>query len=509
MHFDDVRGRRLQRGSQDRCPSDHYNLDTERPASRVRERRPSYDRHVNATSHYDPQRVLGPRLQDGIDSKENDQTHAHASKSPYQDGPRPFLDDRDDYREPFHNRDTRNARSQGLRKHNRTGLSSEAPYDSQDIPMRQPEQESLRRSSRSFIARPGFEYHPGIGDSIPSLHYPSMPQPYMPTFACLQPQAMPSEHYPIPEPHAGYWTGSHHPALYGHPHMFPATPLAPGYQVPQAVPHFSAQQFTPVRFSGAPHSHQGSNESFDQVAATHGHDSDHQRWNANSNGEGQGTSSWDPNSPNNVPGDFNWNRDNGNGDNTHDDNKHGAEDKNFNDQNGPGWDTNDNNDDATNQDWDNAGNDNSDDTAHWNNNDDPQDNAQNTDGWGQPGDVNNGWGTDAADNSQGEASKISQSNPDQEVDTHRDLYGPHGPYFTTRAVRPGEARPDAEEEQRYDVPRAVAMKTGSTKQVQPGPGYRYYKKRTIPEYVDSLEQPYARFVFKYRTKGKCCSRELV
>ena len=39
-----------------------------------------------------------------------------------------------------------------------------------------------------------------------------------------------------------------------------------------------------------------------------------------------------------------------------------------------------------------------------------------------------------------------------------------------------------------------------TKQVQPGPGYMYVKKRCAPTYIDSFEEPYAKFVFKYRTK---------
>lgn len=84
----------------------------------------------------------------------------------------------------------------------------------------------------------------------------------------------------------------------------------------------------------------------------------------------------------------------------------------------------------------------------------------------------------------------------------RDLYGPHGPYYSFRALRLDEPKPDAQEEPRYDVPKMLALTRGSTKQVQPGPGYRYYKRRLEPEYIDTMDQPYARFVFKYRTKGK-------
>ncbi|RVX68024.1 hypothetical protein B0A52_08435 [Exophiala mesophila] len=82
----------------------------------------------------------------------------------------------------------------------------------------------------------------------------------------------------------------------------------------------------------------------------------------------------------------------------------------------------------------------------------------------------------------------------------RDLYGPHGAYFMTKAFAETDAPPDAEEEPRYDVPAPIAQAKGSSKQVQPGKGYLYYKKRCAPQYIDSLEEPYARFVFKYRTK---------
>lgn len=82
----------------------------------------------------------------------------------------------------------------------------------------------------------------------------------------------------------------------------------------------------------------------------------------------------------------------------------------------------------------------------------------------------------------------------------RDLYGPHGAYLTTKALADADVPPDAEEEPRYDVPAPIAQAKGISKQVQPGKGYLYFKKRCAPHYIDSLEEPYARFVFKYRTK---------
>ena len=81
----------------------------------------------------------------------------------------------------------------------------------------------------------------------------------------------------------------------------------------------------------------------------------------------------------------------------------------------------------------------------------------------------------------------------------RVLYGPHGAYFTSNLAR-NAPPPDVQEEPRYDVPQAIAQLMGVTKQVQPGPGYKYTKKRCAPRYIDTVEEPYAKFVFKYRTK---------
>ncbi|RMD45041.1 hypothetical protein DV735_g229, partial [Chaetothyriales sp. CBS 134920] len=82
----------------------------------------------------------------------------------------------------------------------------------------------------------------------------------------------------------------------------------------------------------------------------------------------------------------------------------------------------------------------------------------------------------------------------------RPLYGPHGTYFAMRSPAALDAPCDAEEEPRYDVPKSYVDSYGTTKQVQPGKGYLYTKKRYSPKYVDDLKDPYARFVFIYRTK---------
>ncbi|RMZ77696.1 hypothetical protein DV738_g4332, partial [Chaetothyriales sp. CBS 135597] len=82
----------------------------------------------------------------------------------------------------------------------------------------------------------------------------------------------------------------------------------------------------------------------------------------------------------------------------------------------------------------------------------------------------------------------------------RPLYGPHGTYFAMQSPFALDTPCDAEEEPRYDVPESYVASYGTTKQVQPGKGYIYTKKRYSPKYIDNLSDPYARFVFIYRTK---------
>ncbi|KAI9876304.1 MAG: hypothetical protein M1830_006809 [Pleopsidium flavum] len=57
-----------------------------------------------------------------------------------------------------------------------------------------------------------------------------------------------------------------------------------------------------------------------------------------------------------------------------------------------------------------------------------------------------------------------------------------------------------DEEPLYSVPEEVAVKTQTSHQVQPGPGAMYLHKLHTPRYMDSMEEPYAVFVFKYRSK---------
>ena len=57
------------------------------------------------------------------------------------------------------------------------------------------------------------------------------------------------------------------------------------------------------------------------------------------------------------------------------------------------------------------------------------------------------------------------------------------------------------EEPLYSVPVEIATKKRTSHQVQPGPGAMYAHKVHSPRYMDSMEEPYAVFVFKYRSKG--------
>lgn len=85
--------------------------------------------------------------------------------------------------------------------------------------------------------------------------------------------------------------------------------------------------------------------------------------------------------------------------------------------------------------------------------------------------------------------------------TIRPLYGPYGAYYSSRPHINLSPSAEAEEEPPFDVPETIAAEKGTTHQVQPGKGYLYVHKRASPEYIDSIAEPYARFVFKYRTKG--------
>ena len=179
-------------------------------------------------------------------------------------------------------------------------------------------------------------------------------------------------------------------------------------------------------------------------------DNDQSRGDQNNNGQGwdannTGNNSWDQN---------NQNQNSGN-----------------NQQNGDSWDTNKQN--AHSNGWAN----------------DPNNKAN------SGNQQNNGYGVQ--DNPSGPANQPIQG---AGRETNRVLYGPYGPYYGAKSLAQQGPPPDSEEEPRYDLPQAIAQVMGVTKQVQPGPGYLYVKKRCAPSYIDTFDEPYAKFVFKYRTK---------
>lgn len=172
------------------------------------------------------------------------------------------------------------------------------------------------------------------------------------------------------------------------------------------------------------------------------------------------------------------------------------------DNNGNSWDDQNPNNttDTSGNNWDNS-NDNSNNnnnSGEWDSNN--QNNATDNNAWENTN--NNETSNDQRPNDNPPDAQHSEPDLIALANAARDLYGPHGPYYSFRALRVDEPKPDAQEEPRYDVPKEIALARGSTKQVQPGPGYRYYKRKLESEYIDTMDNPYARFVFKYRTKGK-------
>jgi hypothetical protein len=242
--------------------------------------------------------------------------------------------------------------------------------------------------------------------------------------------------------------------------------------------------------------------------------------NPTNNAQGNGTqeanhSTADPWANNTTGGDANGQNTSGNADwSTNDNNTNNAGDSGNtwdkpNDDaggSGNGWDQTNNDDNNGNS------NDATNDTA-WDQNDQNQNtnwdqsgDAQNTSGWDNGGQNNNTtneqpnaeWGNAPNNDSNNNNTSIAPV-----VQTgQRALYGPYGAYYASRALAESSVPHDAEEEPRYDVPQALAQSTGTSKQVQPGKGYLYNKKRCVPYYVDDLDAPYARFVFKYRTQAQ-------
>ncbi len=160
-----------------------------------------------------------------------------------------------------------------------------------------------------------------------------------------------------------------------------------------------------------------------------------------------------------------------------------------------GWNENTANTNEVQDSWNN--NANSAQTQDWNAN-----NTQNQD-WNAKGNtstqVQDSWNTAPATAQANQTFTSPQHSTAASLAHGRPLNGPHGPYYGNSHNFVDEyLRPDAGEEPPYDVPEDMS----TTHQVKTGPGFHYVHKRRSPEYLDTLEEPYARFVFKYRTKGE-------
>jgi len=218
---------------------------------------------------------------------------------------------------------------------------------------------------------------------------------------------------------------------------------------------------------------------------------------ANQDKDNAQSKSWDNGQTNNANGDWrNSQNESGNNDWNNDQNKNTNDGWNNDQTNNNNADDNWNKDQTNNgnDDWNNGQNSNNKTNENWNN--DQTNNAN--DDWnnGQNNNTNNNWNNGQANNS----NPTMDNTPTPAMPGKRSLYGPYGAYFAPKVFAEAEVPANAEEEPRYDVPQAMVRDRGTSKQVQPGKGYLYNKKRCAPKYVDNMDVPYARFVFKYRTK---------
>ncbi|KAK2759048.1 hypothetical protein FQN54_003147 [Arachnomyces sp. PD_36] len=182
---------------------------------------------------------------------------------------------------------------------------------------------------------------------------------------------------------------------------------------------------------------------------------------------------------------------------------------NQNENNSPG------NGDAWGNPGDNKSADNNDNGA-WGNDDsnqppsnnpwDTNNNDTNNNGWDEPKN-DNIWGSPTSKKS--EKVDRRQTSPIPPIHPQPQVYRPpssHGDFpnrsggskpaifVTPRVVQ----EPRNDEPLLYTVPVDVAKEKLATHQVQPGPSALYQKKIVTPDYLDTMEKPYAMFVFKYR-----------
>ncbi|ETN44925.1 uncharacterized protein HMPREF1541_09800 [Cyphellophora europaea CBS 101466] len=124
-------------------------------------------------------------------------------------------------------------------------------------------------------------------------------------------------------------------------------------------------------------------------------------------------------------------------------------------------------------------------------------------GGGSSNNTQDDWGNRSMQSTQNDTSHQGGAATSTE-EAPRTYHGPYGAYHGPKlAVEPyGDLPWIADEPPRYDIPDSIAKSIGLSKQVQRGRGYNYYKRHRKPIYIDTIEEPYARFVFKYRTRDK-------
>lgn len=339
-------------------------------------------------------------------------------------------------------------------------------------------------------------YHGGDGRPAPPHVHNYVPQapshfsgPTLQSQYSMHPQPQPS-HHPHPSP-AIPPSGSRAPPVQ---HWYPH----PIYAVPQSTYpyHFHGYHSHYPPYAGIPVVPTASSGSVGDSANQKPGSLDPAKDENNPNGGAWSTQNDSTtNQDNSANAEDGWNTDNKDNENASNDSGNWEDDKNDGGQNDNSWDNNDNQGSGNDPAWDNnGGNENK--NSNWDTpkqNDNAQSNWDNTDQSANGPNNGNDWDKKSTKATEGNA-------PVNAGPTERSLYGPYGTYYNVRRSGVPEPPCDAEEEPRYDVPQSYVDESGSRKQVQPGKGYRYYKKPCRLNYLDTLDEPYARFVFKYRTK---------
>lgn len=185
----------------------------------------------------------------------------------------------------------------------------------------------------------------------------------------------------------------------------------------------------------------------------------------------------------------------------------------------PAWDSSDPAPDAHNvvdmtndRDWQNQPEDNhNNDNAQENNwNNVPNDTTNNNDGdnsWSRPwGENTQTWqeNTDCTNNNQNSAPNCDQgqtnNQPPQPAQFQAQPSANHSgvPEF----VIPVPPEDGTGEQPLYTVPEGIAQAKSLSHQVQIGRPADYSHRVRVPEYFDTMEEPYAKFTFNYRVKGR-------